>query len=442
MYFKIINKKNFRDELVSKINKVLGSILGISDIVKINNLNANFEFLKLQKSADGSFMGAVFDSELQKLNESVLIQILKEIKEKFNIAEIFMQNVEKNLENILSTNNIPKDQISNELGKIKENSDFSKCLNLILDKINSIEDETGNHNFSEMIPKLNVEIQSTINALPNRTVIFNISGKNISIDFRSIFTQAYNQTRPIIENFLKINCEEILQKALTNMRPNFVYLSEEMELKGSVKKLNSWTDTLTDDNDEYIVNSRLFSVLGINLDNFDKMDLQMQDLELENKLIDFSNKLEKLWKQLSVRIKHNITPDEITLKIIEVGKDGKPIKATAPESRSRGFRWYLAYVITLEYLGKKDNTILLLDDPAVFLHEKGQKNFLETIEEISENIQVMYSTHLISLFNERNLERVLLVELGERNETKVKKPWSNKIEHVAAPVYHALGFVL
>ena len=440
LFFKITNKKDFKEKLISKINKELTSILGDEDIVKINDLNVNFEFFKLQKRADGSFMGAVFDNELLELNESILSQISEEIKGKFSIAEIFKQSVEENLENILSANNVPKNQIPSELGKITGDSDFSNYLNSIIEKISSIEGRTENYKASELISKLNAEIQPMINAIPNNNIVVNISGKNVGINLRSILTQAYNQTKAKIENLLEIDYEEILQKALTNLRPNFVYFSEEMELKGSVKKFNSWTDTLAEDNEEYVVNSRLFSVLGIHLDEFDKMDLQMQDLELENRLIDFSNRLEKLWGQLRVRIRHNITSDEITLKVVEVDEDGKPIKATAPESRSRGFRWYLAYVITLEYLSKKENIILLLDDPAVFLHERGQKDFLKTIEDISENIQVMYSTHLISLFNEKKLDRVLLVKLEEGNKTKVKKPWSNKIENVAAPVYHALGF--
>lgn len=440
LFFKIINKEDFKEQLVSKVNKELTSIFGGEDIVKINNLNINFELFKLQKRADGSFIGVVFDTELQELNKAISRQISEELQKNFNFAAIFTRTLEENLKTILSANNVPKDQIPSELSRIMQNPNFSSHLNSITEKISSIESETENNKVSKLISKLNAKIQPMLNSIPNNNITFNISGRNIGLNPRSFFTQAYNQTKAKIENLLEIDYEEILQEALASLRPNFVYLSEEMELKGSIEKINNWSNTLREDNEEYAVNSRFFSVLGINLDEFDKMDLRMQDLELENRLIDFSNKLEKLWRQLRVRIRHNITPDEITLKVVEVDEDGRPIKATAPESRSRGFRWYLAYVITLEYLSKKENTILLLDDPAVFLHERGQKDFLKTIEDISENIQVMYSTHLISLFNEKKLDRVLLVELEEGNKTKVKKPWSNKIENVAAPVYHALGF--
>ncbi|MCD6481736.1 MAG: hypothetical protein J7L31_05650, partial [Thermoplasmata archaeon] len=58
----------------------------------------------------------------------------------------------------------------------------------------------------------------------------------------------------------------------------------------------------------------------------------------------------------------------------------------------------------------------------------------------AKSIQIIYTTHLISLFEEKNLDRVLLVDFGEKNITNIKKSWSGKIENVAAPIYHALGF--
>ncbi|GAH61440.1 unnamed protein product, partial [marine sediment metagenome] len=103
--------------------------------------------------------------------------------------------------------------------------------------------------------------------------------------------------------------------------------------------------------------------------------------------------------------------------------------------------WYLAYLITLKYLEKVGNTILLLDDPAVFLHEKGQRDFLRTLEEISETNQIFYTTHLISLFEENNLEKVMLVNADENTRSSfVLKPWKSDQKHVAAPIYHSLGF--
>lgn len=438
LYFKITDENKFKKHLITNINKELTNIFGANYNIEIHNIDTNPAFLKLQKHANGSLKGTIYDSKLQELNKEISRQISESLQRDLKLPVIFEISFKEILENTLSANNVPKDIISNEIDKIMQNPNFSIHFSTIIDKMKTIQSE--NSKIPDLASKLDTEIQPIVGTIPNNNITSNITGINISLNPRSLFMQAYKQMKTKIESLLKTNYENVLQKAIANLRPNFVYLSEEMELKGSIKKANNWSNTLREDNKEYAVNSRLFNVLNINLVEFDKTNIQMQDLELENRLIEFSNKLEKLWKQLRVRIRHNVTPDEITLKIVEVDKDGKPIKATAPESRSRGFRWYLAYVITLEYLSKKENTILLLDDPAVFLHERGQKDFLRTIEEISRNIQVIYSTHLISLFNERKLERVLLVKLEKRNKTKVGKPWSNKVENVAAPVYHALGF--
>lgn len=467
LYFKIIDGHHFLNLLNSKINEELENSFGKGFAVDLNGLKKKFKkdkklalldvlkeseespnskendteistlYLKFQKLANGSFKNFLYDDELERLNNAIAQDLQNEILKNIKLSVIFNEAFEEKLRNVLLTNNIPENQIPGGINQIKSNPNFSGHLNSITEKLSSFGEP---NTIQELISGLDATILPVIGNVPSTNITLNISGKNITLNPRNLLTQAYNQTKGKINNLARADFREIIQKALKRLKPNFIYLAEEMELKGSVKKQNSWSDTLREDNKEYAINSRLFSILGINTDEFDKMDIEKQSLILENRLDDFSNKLVGLWEQQRIRITHNVTPTEINLKIKEIDKNNNPIKTTSPRMRSRGFKWYLAYLITLEYLKNKENTILLLDDPAVFLHEKGQKDFLKTIEEVSKNVQVFYNTHLISLFDEKELDRVLLVELDEKNKTTVKKPWTNKIEEVAAPVYHALGF--
>ena len=466
LYFKIIDGHRFLNLLKSKINEELENSFGEGFVVDLNGLKKKFKkekkfglldvvdkteesqnskesveisfsYLKFQKLANGSFLTFVFDDELERLNDTIAQHLQDEILKNIKLSAIFNEAFEERLRNVLLTNNIPENQIPGGISQIKNNPNFSGHLNSIMEKLSSFKIPST---VRELISGLDATIPPVIGSAPNTSITLNVSGKNITLNPRNFLTQAYNQMKGKISTLTRADFREIVQKALKRLKPNFIYLAEEMELKGSVKKENSWSNTLREDNREYVINSRLFNILGINIDEFDKMNVERQSLVLRNKLNEFSNKLIELWKQQRIRIVHNVTPTEINLHIEEVDKNNNPIKTTSPKMRSRGFKWYLAYLITLEYLKNKENTILLLDDPAVFLHEKGQKDFLETIEEVSKNVQIFYNTHLISLFDEKELDRVLLVELDEKNKTTVKKPWTNKIEEVAAPVYHALGF--
>jgi len=428
LYFKITDVLQFRNLLESKINEEFENLLGIGSIVD-NDLEIFYSFLKFQKHADGSFTWSIFDDRLKEVT-SIITQYLQNKIKNINLSTIFRNVFEKRLATLLSAKNIPKTQIPNGVNIVKNDPNFSNPLNSITEKLSSFKVP---NNMKIPFSRLDTELQSIIIRIPNNTYTFNISGRSIQLNPQSLFAEVWNQ----IKSF---DFEEFLQRSLKRMKPNFVYLVEEMELKGSVKKETTWSNTLREDNEKYVINSRLFSILGIDLDKFDKMDLERQNLELRNKLNVFSNKLSELWKQQKLRIVPIATPQEIILHIEEVDENNNSIKTTSPKMRSRGFKWYLAYLITLEYLKNKENTILLLDDPAVFLHEKGQKDFLKTIENVSKNVQIFYNTHLISLFDEKELDRVVLVKLDNKNRTIIEKPWTNKIEEVAAPVYHALGF--
>lgn len=466
LYFKIIDRHRFLNLLSSKINEKLENLFGKGFTVNLDELKEKlkrekelglvdtivaetgkgqnskesteipFSYLKFQKLANGSILTFIFDDELKRLNDTIAKYLQDEVIKNIKPLVIFNEAFEEKARNILLTNSIPENQIPGGINQIKNNPNFSNHLDSIMEKLSSFKVNT----VRELISKLDAEIPPVIGNVPNTNITLPISGRNITLNPRNFLTQVYNQMKEKINALARANFGEIVQKALERLKPSFVYLAEEMELKGTVKKENSWSNTLREDNKEYVINYRLFNILGIRLDEFDRMDEYDQRMLLENKLDEFSNKLIELWEQQRIRLAVNVAPTSIGLLIKEVDKDNRPIKTTSPEARSRGFKWYLAYLITLEYLKNRENVILLLDDPAVFLHERGQKDFLKTLEDVSKNAQIIYNTHLISLFDERELDRVLLIELDKKNRTTARKPWTDRIEEVAAPVYHTLGF--
>ena len=217
-----------------------------------------------------------------------------------------------------------------------------------------------------------------------------------------------------------------------------IYLSEKMKLRGTYKKQRSWKSTIN--SDELL--KRLFAILKIDLDEFDLLPPNKQHKELKNKLLRFSKELNKIWRQENIRIEENITENELHFVVTEYDENNEPIRSTSPEDRSIGFAWFLSYFITLKYLklmGDEKSLILLLDDPAVYLHEIGKKDFLKVLNELTDDgIVVIYTTHDVSLIDESKIESVSLVVRGI-HETTIKHPWVNLKDCLISPLYRELG---
>jgi len=417
----------------------------------------NIKFLKLEKYDDGHFGIDLYDEDLNSVLEDStnrFIEIVKLFILGVPLSNLFINAFNAEVRNILKSNNVPDEKIPEGIEVVKNISHFSNTITAAVNKLEEIDKSNKDKGIIERFEIVKQDLNQELQKSPST----NISSLNISeraypinppLNPRSIFTRVYNNMVSKINEIKALatpnQLEENVTTILSKLRPDFVYLSEEMELKGDVRKIGKWSQTLNEEEGDYVINARLFKLLKIDLEKFDEMDVPNQGTFLNNRIDVFSRTLEDLWKQQKVYITCNVWEKGISFGIVELDDDHRPIpgKRTLPEARSRGFKWYLAYLITLEYLkikAEEKDIVLLLDDPGVFLHERGQKDFLKTINETSKNVQILYNTHLISLFDERELDRVLLVELDKENRTTIKKPWTNEKRDIIAPVRHALGF--
>lgn len=84
------------------------------------------------------------------------------------------------------------------------------------------------------------------------------------------------------------------------------------------------------------------------------------------------------------------------------------------EERSHGFQWFFSFYLVFLVESKKAHkgAILLLDEPGLHLHPTLQSKLIELFERISEDNQLIYSTHLPFLVDGNHLERVRTVHLA------------------------------
>jgi len=147
--------------------------------------------------------------------------------------------------------------------------------------------------------------------------------------------------------------------------------------------------------------------------------------------------LRAFWPVETVQL--SLSAEENTLKIRI--RESKPF---LPGERSRGLQWALAFNIF--FLAATDvelaNTVLLLDEPGIFLHIEGQRKMLASSfpEIVRQGNQIIYTTHLPYLIEKNYPERIRILE-KENEDTKIgNKAWSeSEFGSIPEPVRTALG---
>jgi energy-coupling factor transporter ATP-binding protein EcfA2 len=129
-----------------------------------------------------------------------------------------------------------------------------------------------------------------------------------------------------------------------------------------------------------------------------------------------SKQFQDLWRQKDVQF--DIEIDGTTLNIFaRDAKVGMPVRLNR---RSTGFRWYVSFSWKFTHAthGLYKNCILLLEEPGIHLHYDGQRDLLKVFERLSSSNTILYSTHLASMVDLANPERVRIIE-SQDSHTKV-----------------------
>ena len=153
-----------------------------------------------------------------------------------------------------------------------------------------------------------------------------------------------------------------------------------------------------------------------------------------------TEEIKKLWKQEEINI--NIIKVEESLSI-SIDEDVS-VNST-PNERSEGFQWFLAFIMKFvsnsELYSKKN--IILFDEPAIRLHPRGQKDFLRTIENISNENQIIYTSHSPFLINRNFPHRIRMLEKNRLNGTEINnKPYSDGKCRFWEPLRSSIGICL
>ncbi|KZC15435.1 AAA family ATPase [Rhodanobacter sp. FW104-R8] len=114
------------------------------------------------------------------------------------------------------------------------------------------------------------------------------------------------------------------------------------------------------------------------------------------------------------------------------------------DQRSKGFIWFFSFLVWFDAVqsraATKDALVLLLDEPGLNLHALAQADFLAYIRELSEQHQIIYSTHSPFMVDSARLEDVRVVEDRIKDGTKVTGDLAGSSDESVFPLQAALGY--
>lgn len=144
-----------------------------------------------------------------------------------------------------------------------------------------------------------------------------------------------------------------------------------------------------------------------------------------------SEEIDGIWTQNDHNVEFSVHGDDLRVWVVNK-KDQIKLQL---EERSRGYQWYFSFytVFNVESEGRHKDAIILLDEPALFLHAVGQKDFLQNVlPMLAEKNQILYSTHspfMVDLTKPDSIHTVTA------KETDLENGKAQKISHVSAEVW-------
>jgi predicted ATP-dependent endonuclease of OLD family len=114
------------------------------------------------------------------------------------------------------------------------------------------------------------------------------------------------------------------------------------------------------------------------------------------------------------------------------------------DQRSKGFIWFFSFLVWFDAVqsraATKEALILLLDEPGLNLHALAQADFLAYIRELSQQHQIVYTTHSPFMVESARLEDVRVVEDRIKDGTKITGDLAGSSDESVFPLQAALGY--
>lgn len=178
-----------------------------------------------------------------------------------------------------------------------------------------------------------------------------------------------------------------------------------------------------------------------------KAELEAISLEISNKVFQYWQQNKQLMVEFDVKADLHETPPfnegvnlYIRVKNLEHG-------VSVPfDQRSKGFVWFFSFIVWFHSvqnrIGTDKDLILLLDEPGLSLHGLAQADFLHYIADLSQEHQILYTTHSPFMIDSEKLHQVRTVEDIKGRGTVVSGNLMSTDRRTLFPLQAGLGYSL
>jgi len=243
--------------------------------------------------------------------------------------------------------------------------------------------------------------------------------------------------------------EFVARTIIKPLIPKFLYYDEYFSLPSriSIEKLKNGQL----DGSEFKTAQALIDLADIDIVELVEAD-EFEDFiaELEATEAIISEELFKYWKsntnlqitfQLD-KIERSTPPkgNSIVEHVLDIRVKSKGVSLPL-KNRSKGFNWFFSFLVWFKRIQEDPNTkyVLLLDEPGLNLHASAQADLLEFIEDLSEEYQIIYSTHSPFMIPPHQLNRVRTI-VEKSDGSVVSTGIQEKDPNTLFPLQAALGY--
>ena len=251
------------------------------------------------------------------------------------------------------------------------------------------------------------------------------------------------------------NCidEYVTTNYLVNNLPKFMYYDDYYMLPSRVS-LDNISDDIKDSNSHKTVKALLeLADIDVNIlvhsTNYEEFIA-----ELEATQINITDELFKYWttnKNLKILFKidkieniDNRSNKTIVEHVLDIRVQNQRSGVSLPlANRSKGFNWFFSFLVWFMKIQEdRNNTyILLLDEPGLNLHAKAQNDLLKFLSDLSQNYQIIYTTHSPFMIETEKLNTIRTV-LEKKDGTHISDSVQEKDPNTIFPLQAALGYNL
>lgn len=228
--------------------------------------------------------------------------------------------------------------------------------------------------------------------------------------------QAVAKLQDAIKSQFPEGVVQALESLILQRMPSFLYFSEYSQLQGKVD-LEHLFDSSELDPSQLTARS-LLRLAHADNESILALDYEERRSELEAAANRLTQEVARYWTQsseLKVDIDVEMAPGGTgqIAKYLQIRvEDLRHGFSNRFDQRSSGFRWFFSFLAAFhEFEKQKDRVVILLDEPALELHPRAQRDFLRFINErLAPKHQVFYTTHSPFMIEADHLERVRMVE--------------------------------